>query len=426
MGRQSSSGRRQENIQTVPERASEKKNQKILSRGSLPLLSLGFGTLFPLLYSTAKTAWGLRIKEDKALESERMEGEAYPAHLSARDEKRTMEEVTALIEDIPMRPRSQGGVIPTILFSLPDIIPMLLACRKRTAGLVYRYPPAFERITIESEDGTPLPAVVGLHKDERPRPALIMVHGLFGSKNLWFSEQVALSAYYGWGYQALALDLRFFGESKKLSSAPGTGGWKEGQDILAAARYLKSLPLVTSVGVMGGSMGAASAMLAAAQDREGLLDGGVIAWHGYGDVESMVRFISTPPWPWKPFFSVYPFFKACFYLTLGREGLIYRNFESYMINHSCEYYGVKPEELWEKSSPALHLHEVNAPTLIINSDNDPVIPSEQAELLEKEARGREWVKMLRFPVGGHCAFAWVDRKWMSHVVRTFYDYWAWL
>ncbi len=409
---------------------SSKGEEKIISvggsKGLRLSLALGCGTLAPLIYSTARTALVSRARERRAREREQLEGERYPAHISSREKERTMEEVSVLIEDIPMRPRSRGGVVPTILFSLPDVIPMLLACRKGSAGLVYRYPPSFEKVVVESEDGTPLPAMVGLHRDGRPRPALIMVHGLFGTKNLWFSQQVALSAYYGWGYQALALDLRFFGESKKLSNAPGTGGWKEGQDILAAARYLKSLPQVTSVGVMGGSMGAASAVLAAAQDRDRLLDGGVIAWHGYGDVESMVRFISTPPWPWEPFISVYPFFKACFYLTLGREGLIYRNFEEYMINRSCEYYGIRAEELWEKSSPAFHLQNVRVPTLLINSDNDPVIPSEQADLLGKEAQGNEWIKALRFPVGGHCAFAWVDKRWMGDVVRTFYDYWAWL
>ena len=130
-----------------------------------------------------------------------------------------------------------------------------------------------------------------------------MVHGLFGSKNHWFSQQVVLGAHYGWGYNVMAIDLRFFGESKLYSDAPGTGGWKEGQDIIAAARYLKSMDEVTSVAVMGGSYGGAAAMCAAYQSEpKDLLDGGIISWCGYGDVEPQVKYISKTPMPWEPFF----------------------------------------------------------------------------------------------------------------------------
>ncbi len=279
---------------------------------------------------------------------------------------------------------------------------------------------------IVSEDGTPISAVAGIHRDGRPRPALIMVHGLFGSKNLWFSQQVVLAAYYGWGYNAMAIDLRFFGESKKYSDAPGTGGWKEGQDILAAARWLKSLPEVTSVGAMGGSMGAASTMLAAAQDPERLLDGGTIAWHGYGDIASQIRFISTRPGPLEPFFGAYLFFMACLRLTLGREARRWPDFEGYLLDHCASYYGVSPEELLEKSSPAAQLHRVEVPFLAINSDDDPIVPAEQGAILERAAASNPWAEVLRYPVGGHCAFAVVDKAWMARVVRSFYDYWAWV
>jgi pimeloyl-ACP methyl ester carboxylesterase len=385
----------------------------------------GTAALAPVVVSTARNAMTLRRREREAEARQRLEGEAYPSRLRGRDAPREMAEIMARVREIPMRPKPYGGVASTLLFALPDAVPMLSECRKATAGKLYRYPPDFKRMRIVSEDGTPISAVAGIHRDGRPRPALIMVHGLFGSKSLWFSQQVVLAAYYGWGYNAMAIDLRFFGESKKYSDAPGTGGWKEGQDILAAARWLKSLPEVTSVGAMGGSMGAASTMLAAAQDPERLLDGGTIAWHGYGDIASQIRFISTRPGPLEPFFGAYLFFMACLRLTLGREARRWPDFEAYLLDHCASYYGVSPEELLEKSSPAAQLHRVEVPFLAINSDDDPIIQVEQGAILEKAAASNPWAEVLRYPVGGHCAFAVVDKAWMAQVVRSFYDYWAW-
>lgn len=382
--------------------------------------------LAPAVLRTAYNVLDCKRREKRAALKEMLEGEAYPANLERSDAPRDMAVIMERIREIPMSPKSYGGVLSTLLFALPDMLPMLLETRKSTAGKLYRYPPDFRQVEVVSDDGTPLSAVAGIHRDGRPRPALIMVHGLFGSKNLWFSQQVALAAYYGWGYNAMALDLRLFGESKKLSDAPGTGGWKEGRDILACARYLKSLPEVTSVAAMGGSMGAASCMLAAAQDEERLLDGGIIAWHGYGDIASQIKFISTTPRPWEPFAAAYLFFMGCFHLTLGEDARRWGDFEKYLLEHCAAYYGISPGELLEKSSPAARLAEVKVPLLAINSDDDPIVPREQGELLEREAAANPMTQVLRYPVGGHCAFAVVDKRWMAQVVRSFYDYWAWI
>ncbi len=386
----------------------------------------GAAVLAPALMRTAWNVLELRRREKKAELRELLKGEAYPRHLERRDAPRDMAVVMERIEEIPMNPRRLNGTLSTLLFALPDMLPMMLETRPSTCGKLYRYPPEFRPITVYSEDGTPLSTVVGIHRDGRPRPALIMVHGLFGSKNLWFSQQVVLSAYYGWGYNAMALDLRFFGESKKLSDAPGTGGWKEGQDILACAKYLKSLPEVTSVAAMGGSMGAASCILAAAQDSQGLLDGGIIAWHGYGDIDSQISYISTMPRPWEPYAAAYLFFMGCFHLTLGRQARRWHDFRGYLLEHCASYYGVPPEELLQKSSPAAALEKVKAPLLAINSDDDPIVPPMQGDALQEAAAGNPMTRVLRYPVGGHCAFAVVDRRWMGEVVRTFYDYWAWI
>ncbi|MDY6793848.1 MAG: alpha/beta fold hydrolase [Actinomycetota bacterium] len=367
----------------------------------------------------------LRLRESATEHLQEAGAVRYPEGVRGGERARSMDEVMASLREIPFNPKPYGGVLSTIIFALPDIYPMLMATRPSTSGLLYRYPKPFQKVVPVSEDGTPIQGVMALHPDNQPRPALVMVHGLFGSKNIRFSQQVILSAYYGWGYNVMAIDLRFFGESKKLSGAPGSGGWKEGQDILAAARHLKSLPQVTSVAVMGGSYGAASAILASAQCGDDCLDGGVIAFCPYGDTARQLRFISTAPRPWEPFSSIYPFFMACFKMTTAGHYKGYGTFERFLREYSAPYYGVAPDELIELSSPALHLEKIKVPTLVVNTRDDPVIPLEQGRILAEAASDNPAVRSMILEAGGHCGVATVDRAWMSRAVRTFYDYWAW-
>ncbi len=395
---------------------------KTLAKGAVVAGAVG---VTPAVVQTVSHARGLRKKEKLAEEKERRFGCPYPDLPRGSENSRSMAEVTGELEGIPFNPKPYNGVTSTLLFALADVIPMMLECRESTCGRIYRYPEPFKKVIINSEDGTPLSAVVAVHRDGRPRPALVMVHGIFGSKNIWFSQQVVLSAYYGWGYNVMALDLRSFGESKLYSDAPGTGGWKEGQDIIAAVKHLKGLDEVTSVAVMGGSYGGASALCAAYQSEpKDLIDGGIMSWGGYGFVPEQIRHISTIPKPWEPFFPVYLYFTSCFGLTLGRRAIEYKHFEGFLVNHSAPYYGVDPEVLLERSSAALHFDEIETPTLVVNAEDDPVIPAGQAELMIERARDNPWIEAWNMPSGGHCAFATVDKNWMSKMLRGFYDYWA--
>ena len=206
---------------------------------------------------------------------------------------------------------------------------------------------------------------------------------------------------------------------------PGTGGWKEGQDIIAAVRYLKSHDEVTSVGVMGGSYGGASAMCAAYQSRpENLIDGGIISWGGYGYVPTQAQYISEVPKPWQPFFPIFLYFMGCYALTMGAKVRDYSQFMDFIAGYSATYYGVEPEEILERSSAALHFDEIATPLLVISADDDPVILKEQALMMEEKAAGNPWIEVWRQPRGGHCAFAVVEKEWMGKVVRDFYNYWA--
>ena len=49
-------------------------------------------------------------------------------------------------------------------------------------------------------------------------------------------RQIAVRAYYEWGFNVAAVDLRSFGLTKLMSQAPSTAGWKEGEDMIAVGR----------------------------------------------------------------------------------------------------------------------------------------------------------------------------------------------
>jgi len=149
---------------------------------------------------------------------------------------------------------------------------------------------------VESQDGTPVCGLLAMQPQVDERPALIVAHGLFGSKNSYAMQQLALKAYYDWGFHVLALDLRNFGDSSRFSEAPSSWGYRESDDIIAAAEYLDSLQHVSTVGVCGLSMGAASALLAAGRSKlDGPLSGGVVALNGYADAERQLEYVCAAP-----------------------------------------------------------------------------------------------------------------------------------
>src|SRR6266550_1369855 len=143
------------------------------------------------------------------------------------------------------------------------------------AVLGYRYPGQFKDHIVEGADGERIAASIALQ--EAARPSLIVVHGLFTSSRFDYVRQIAVRAFYEWGFNVAALDLRSFGMTELTSPAPSTAGWKEGLDILALARYMKELG-GTSVGALGVSLGGSSVLNACdEEDSATVLDGGILA-----------------------------------------------------------------------------------------------------------------------------------------------------
>lgn len=338
---------------------------------------------------------------------------------------RDLASVMEQLRDIPFRPHRLGGRASTLAGWAPDMLPMLLDTHRRTAGYLYPYPRHWRPVVFPSLDGTPLAGVLALHDDGRPRPGLVVVHGVFSSRGGLNVRALALRAHLEWGFNVLAMDMRMFGSSRKLSDALATGGRKEGEDIAAGAGYLGSLGCVTTVGVVGFSLGAGSSLVAAGLDRGERITGGVLAWNAHADARRILGSISKAPKPWQPYALVYPAFATFFLLKMRDFGLSGTRDFTQFYSWACENIWHADEgEMYSLASPRNYLEDVRVPTLHVHAIDDPVIPVREAEDNREAAAGNPNVDIWILPRGGHCSFHMVDVNWYRRVTRDFLEAWA--
>jgi predicted alpha/beta-fold hydrolase len=309
----------------------------------------------------------------------------------------------------------------TLRKGLADFSMFTLTQKRQTVNLGYAYPRPFAYHYFEGADGERIAATVATH--ERPRPGLVVVHGLVSSRLFDYVREIAVRAYYEWGFNVTAIDLRSFGLTEMLTRAPSSAGWKEGEDIVCAGRYLKDLGS-TSVGAVGISLGACSAMNAAcAVGADEYLDGGVLALDGPADTRVATEYIDRPVPLGHPFYGVSKFFSRALTAKVRNLGwpsevaTFGRLIELVVAPH----YGITPDELYERSSPRNHIAQARVPVLVLHAEDDEVVPVEHARMLEQAAAGSDLVRVWILPGGGHAAFDVIDRRWAYRVYRTYFE-----
>jgi uncharacterized protein len=124
----------------------------------------------------------------------------------------------------------------------------------------------FEEIEIETPDGLALPAwwifASGSRRGRRAaRPAVVLVHGWESGRHRTLPNALFLHAL---GYHVLTIDVRGHG-ANPAETLPVSAG-EFGADALAASRYALGRSDVSRVAILGHSMGAAGAILAAAAE----------------------------------------------------------------------------------------------------------------------------------------------------------------
>jgi pimeloyl-ACP methyl ester carboxylesterase len=291
------------------------------------------------------------------------------------------------------------------------------------ANLGYAYPRQFHELTFEGSDGVRIGASVAMQ--ETPRPALIVVHGLFTTRRFDYVREPAVRAFFDWGFSVAAVDLRSFGLTGLMNEAPSSGGWKEGEDLIAVAEELRRRG-ATSVGALGISLGASSVLNAAHPEAAArALDGGIIAVSPPADVGLSSERLSREVPITHPAYPINYGFQAMLRSRVrGSRWPDVKNLSEALDQLSASYYEIDVEEIRRRSSAVNHIAEAKVPVLVLHPVDDTIIPVSHAEMLREAAAGNDLVRVWTLPGGGHGALDAIDKDWTFGVYRRFFERWA--
>jgi dipeptidyl aminopeptidase/acylaminoacyl peptidase len=118
----------------------------------------------------------------------------------------------------------------------------------------------FEEVTFETSDGLTLPAWYIQASQNNSKKAVLLVHGRTANRTEGMRYAKAITAA---GYNVLAIDMRHPRQHPDIIS---TMSYHEKKDVIAALDYLTNEKNITSIGVMGFSMGAATSIIVMAKD----------------------------------------------------------------------------------------------------------------------------------------------------------------
>jgi predicted alpha/beta-fold hydrolase len=347
---------------------------------------------------------------------------ARPRELPVPPEReRSMEALMADLEAIPSRIHATPWAEPRK--GLADMSTFVLTQNHDLANYGYAYPRQFHELTFDGPDGVRIAASVAMH--ESPRPALIVVHGLFTTRRFDYVREPAVRAFFDWGFNVAAVDLRSFGLTGLMNEAPSSGGWKEGEDLIAVARELKGLGS-TSVGALGISLGASSVLGAShPEGAEEALDGGILAVSPPADIAHATERLSRDLPLKHPGYALNYGFRAMLLSRVrGSRWPDVSLLSEALDQVSATYYELEVAEIQRRSSAVNHIADARVPVLVLHPQDDHVIPVSHAEMLREAAAGNDLVRVWTLPGGGHGALDAIDRDWTYGVYRGFFERWA--
>lgn len=336
-------------------------------------------------------------------------------------------DIVRQIRALPATPRSLHGPENWLngLRLFADYLVTVPPAMARWTAPIRRYSKDFRRVTFPSRDGTRLSGWLGVAPANgngavgiaEPRDGLILLPGLYTSKDNYRIRARSEKILREWGFHVLTLDLRGVGGSERTYSTPG---WKEAQDIQAAVAYLRTNARVRRVHLYAESLAASAALIAAGQaGRSGakLLDGRLVAMSAYADARTIVDLYATPHPERTPlgkdFVMVQKFFNGLLRLQGYRGG----RFDHY-IRDGANHYGATLDETFYQSSPRNFVSSIGVPTLIIHSHDDGLVPISEAQELQRRATGNPNVEVLFLPWGYHCLYEMADPDWYWRVLGT--------
>ena len=336
--------------------------------------------------------------------------------------ERSMEALMGDLNAIPQQ--LERHPFAELRFGMGDISNFVLAQQRAGVLLGYRYPAQFQDHIFEGADGERISATIALQ--QAARPGLIVVHGLFTSSRFNYVRQIAVRAFYEWGFNVAVIDLRSFGMTELTSPAPSTAGWKEGADVVALAGYMKELGS-TSVGTLGISLGGSSVLNACDKDDAGdALDGGILAVSPPAVPKQAWDRLAEPVPRRHPRYPIHAAFKAALISRVrsGRWPPEAEDMARVLEFVSAPYYGVSADEIWAKARGVDHVPGSKVPLLVLHPVDDQIVKVDQARLLDEAAEGNDLVRVWILPAGAHGLLETADASWTHAVYRSFFERWA--
>ncbi len=326
------------------------------------------------------------------------------------------------IERIPFHPKKIREPLGTVVFSLPDIPAYIYQNMVKVIAVIpqiqpFFYPYSSKKFTsriFKIKNGLELKAEVA--KRVGNKRTIILVHGIFQSKNFRFIRNIASHLYSRYNFDVIVVDTRdHLGTGFLSPDFPASSGFLEGEDILEVASQVKEESETSSVFLLGFSYGGTVVLNTLNSKKIKDIVDGVIAVSPALILEHAVTHIDTKSSFFDPFYQMYVVFQLCLRL---RYGFGIKTFREYL-KKSAQTYGYREKVMMKRSSVTEFIKNIEIPTLILVSEDDPVIPKGDIEEVSLQSRDNGNVKVLVKEKGGHIAFSFIEPEWFYKVIGRF-------
>lgn len=324
----------------------------------------------------------------------------------------------ARIRALPAKPRSLAGpsnwLNGTLLFA--DFVASVPPRMSRLTAGWRGYPKDFEKVRFPSLDGVELVGWFGRSKLPGPRPGLILLPGLFTSKDNNRIRARSIRILREWGFHILTLDLRGIGESQRVRSTPGV---KEADDMVAAIRWFQERAQPQPLHLYAESLAASAALVAVGREGKAgreLCSGRVLSVSPYADPRPILdRFSGRVDWSNVGLAGP----KALFKVILRMAGTGETEFTHYVENAARDY-NVPFATLCKESTPLEFIEHAVTPTAIIHSVDDAMVPVDHAHQLVAKANGNGKFGAVILPWGNHCLYEMAEPDWYWETLRLYF------
>ena len=359
----------------------------------------------------------------------------YRSHVAASEHPRTsathgVDELVERLRTFPWKPLPLPVNAAFGRQFIADSSVLVLGNQQRFSS-PHNYPRTWERRTVHGHDGLPLAATVAMQPG--PAPMLVICHGLCMTMRFRAVIKLARHAFENWGWHVAVYDARGCGQSAWLSDEQMTGGYLEGEDLVAIARDLRSDERVQAVHAVGISLGGSSVLNGArvessARDRgEAPALDSVVSVSGPTMINEAIDHISTPPRFGSDFWPLFRLFRLAIHVNSRRIGLspgdaTWRHASTAFLEMLED--APDPTEFYSRASAALWADQIRIPTLQLHAEDDFCVPVFHARALEEAATDNPHVHVWVQPRGNHAAFDAVARRWYRSVLRRWCEHWT--